>query len=88
MYFIIFIASSCIFNFQSALCLHNYLIDTGRLSHSIVDYGRKNEQNGKWRLAGEMRQINCLTRKKANRARNEAVQVRNILADFFRVKLD
>ena len=68
---------------QCALCLHNYLIDTGRLSHSSVDYGKKNLKNGKWRQAGEMPQIDCLMRKKANRARNEAVEVRNILADFF-----
>ena len=65
------------------IVLHNFLIEMRGVEPSMVDHGQRNESNGLWRRAGEMRSVSVLRNSRANRARDEAVEMRNKLTYFF-----
>ena len=68
---------------KAACCLHNFLIERRGIDQRMVDHGRKNEKNGAWRTIGEMRSVIGIRNPKSNRAKDEAVEIREKLADFF-----
>ena len=68
---------------KACCVLHNFLIEMRGVEPSMVDHGQRNEKNGLWRRAGEMRSVSVLRNSRANRARDEAVEMRNKLTDIF-----
>ena len=70
---------------KACCVLHNFLIEMRGVEPYMVDHGQRNETNGLWRRAGEMRSVSVMRNARANRARDEAVEMRNKLTDFFLV---
>ena len=68
---------------KAACCLHNFIITEKKIPNNFADHGTQNEENGAWRLIGAMPSCENFRNTRANHARNEAVQTRNILTNYF-----
>ena len=70
---------------KAACCLHNFLLTENPISTQsrLVDHGLNNELNGEWRSVGCMKSVTDFRRKKANRARANAEEIRGTLTEYF-----
>jgi hypothetical protein len=65
----------------AACALHNFLLTENGIAPGMVDRG--DEENGQWRRVGQMQQADNLGTRMANRARNNAIEIRENLVDFY-----